>query len=515
MTKRIHIALLAEFAEFMAIQMGLSYPKERWLDLLKGLQSAAKEFGFDDPEDCIRWLMSSPLKKHQIETLACQFTVGETYFFREPRMFEALENHILPEIIQSRQGSDRRIRFWSAGSCTGEEAYSIAILISRMICDLANWNISILATDINPLFLQRATEGIYREWSFRGTPYWLKEKYFNTTSDGNYQIVPHIQKMVKFQYLNLVEDAYPSLFNDTNAMDFIFCRNVLMYFNQDHMAKAINRFHQCLLDKGWLIVGSSETSHVFFPQYTACNFPGAILYNKDLNGKKKFKDFVRKETPEFIAKEEAFLPFTKTHSYPRQGEKPVHSRTRPRHAPSKETSVDVETMHPFKTEVSEYEEAFTLYESGEYEAVITRIQQTPAKSSDSKIMTLLSKAYANQGKLNDAIVWCEKALSVEKLNPEFHHLRAVILQEQGRPGDAIESLKRALYLDSNFVLAHYMLGNLSQQAGKIRESAKYFENALSLLSGYGKDSVIKESDGMTAGRLKEHILLMLNREMNA
>jgi chemotaxis protein methyltransferase CheR len=516
MTKRVHTALLTEFAEFMAVQMGLSFPKERGLDLLKGVQSAAREFGFEDPEACIRWLMSSPLKKHQIETLACQFTVGETYFFREPRMFEALENHIFPQLIRSRWESDKRIRFWSAGCCTGEEPYSIAILISRMIPDLKNWNISILATDINPIFLQRASEGVYREWSFRGTPYWLKENYFRVNSEGNYEIIPLIKKMVKFQYLNLVEDVYPSLFNDTNAMDFIFCRNVLMYFTQNHVAKAIERFLQCLMDKGWLIVGSSETSHVFFPNFTACNFPGAILYHKDLNSKKKFKDYIRKETYEFQAEEDNLLPFTRRHPSHFLDEKPVHSKTKPKYVPSPKTTVHAETVPFTEKERSEYEEALALYEGGEYETVITRMHQTLSKSAaDPKIMTLLAKAYANQGKLNDAIVWCEKAISVEKLNPKFHHLRAVILQEQGQLAGAIESFKRALYLDSNFVLAHFMLGNLSQQAGKLRESRKYFENALALLNRYDKDSVITESDGLTAGRLKELILLMLNREMNA
>jgi chemotaxis protein methyltransferase CheR len=515
MIKRIHTALLAEFAEMMGIQIGLSFPKERWLDLIKGVQAASREFGFDDPEACIRWLMSTPLKKPQIETLASQFTVGETYFFREPKVFEALEKQILPEIVEARRDSDRRIRFWSAGCCTGEEAYSLAMLLSRMIKDIHHWDISILATDINPHFLQKASEGVYREWSFRGTPYWLKENFFTPTPDGNYEILPQIKKMVKFQYLNLVEDSYPSLFNDTHAMDVIFCRNVLMYFTQDHMVQAINRFYQSLMDKGWMVVGSSETSHVFFPQYMACNFPGAILYHKDPGAQRRFKDYIPHDHPDFRGGDEPAFTSAMTAEFRAAHEKLAPARMRPKSVPIRmpEAETASSRAQPPKTE---YEEFCSLYEAGDYGAVITRTTEAMAQSAeDPKLMTLLAKAYANQGRLNDAIVWCEKAISTEKLNPVFYHLRAVILQEQGHLEDAIASLKRALYLDSNFVLAHFMLGNLSRQAGRMRESRKYFENAMTLLNDSGQDTVITESDGLTAGRLREMIRLTLSREMNA
>lgn len=512
MTKRIHAALLEQFAEFMAIHMGLGFPKEKRLDLLKGIYGATKEFGFEDPEEFLRWIMSSPLKRPQIEKLASQFTVGETYFFREPSAYEALETQILPELIRSRwEANDRRLRIWSAGCCTGEEPYSIAIMISRLIPDLKNWNISILATDINPQFLQKAQEGIYREWSFRGTPYWLKENYFIPHKDGSYEILPQIKRMVKFQYLNLVEDVYPSLFYDTNAMDVIFCRNVLMYFTQEQMAKVVERFYHCLLDKGWLVVGSSECSHVLFPQFVACSFPGAILYHKDTKAERKLRGFVHAEYIEHgfhHRNEESQIPSGHMHS----------NRSHVFSKPVREASVSIEIDPPqpeaavSEESKSEYEHLLKLYEEGQYEQVISKASTIlPQHENNTKVMALLAKAYANQGKLNDAIFWCEKAIAVDKLNPEFHHLRAIILQEQGQLEAAIASLRRALYLDSNFVLAHFMLGNLAQQAGRYKESRKYFENALSLLSRYDLDVVVDAADGLTAGRLKELILLMLSK----
>ena len=100
MNKRIPNALLSKFSRFINQQMGIYFPKNRWLDLLRGICSAAREFGFDDVEECILWLISSPLKKNQVEILACHLTVGETYFFRETKIIEAIEQYVLPEIIK-------------------------------------------------------------------------------------------------------------------------------------------------------------------------------------------------------------------------------------------------------------------------------------------------------------------------------------------------------------------------------------------------------------------------------
>ena len=111
---------LSQLSECVAARMGLHFPRERWRDLERHANSAAKEFGFADIKAFLQWLLSSPLTREQIETLASHMTVGETYFFREKESFEILEKTILPELIRSRRGSERRLRIWSAGCCTGE-----------------------------------------------------------------------------------------------------------------------------------------------------------------------------------------------------------------------------------------------------------------------------------------------------------------------------------------------------------------------------------------------------------
>jgi chemotaxis response regulator CheB len=139
----------------IAARMELHFPKERWPDLARGLKTA-----------------------------------GETYFFRDPESFEALRRDILPPPAAKHAEEDRDPRLWSAGCCTGEEAYSLAITRIRNLPELRRWNVSILATDINPKFLVMAQAGVYSEWSFRGASAWSRERFFSSAPDKKLSIDP-------------------------------------------------------------------------------------------------------------------------------------------------------------------------------------------------------------------------------------------------------------------------------------------------------------------------------------
>src|SRR6185369_14530038 len=254
---------LSRLSEYVTGWLGLHFPKKRWRDLERNICHAALELGFEDTDACIEQLVSGQLVKGQEEVLASHLTIGETYFFREQKSFDILENHILPDLIASRRGRDQRLRIWSAGCSTGEEPYSLAILLSRLIPDLRDWQITILATDINSRSLGKAVKGIYSDWSFRGVPQWLTQRYFTKTADGRYALSHDIMRMVTFSILNLAEDSYPSLSTNTNAIDIIFCRNVLMYFESKQQQRVIQGFQRSVLDTGWLVVSPCETSPVF------------------------------------------------------------------------------------------------------------------------------------------------------------------------------------------------------------------------------------------------------------
>lgn len=459
--------------------MCLHFPREKWCDLERGISSASEKLGFKDAESCIKWLVASSLTKKQIEILASYLTTGETYFFREKTSFEALEEYILPHLICSRRGRDQYLRIWSAGCSSGEEPYSIAILLSKMISDLKDWNITILATDINPLFLQKASNGVYSEWSFRDTPTWIR-KYFKKTKNG-FEILPDIKKMVAFSYYNLAEDTYPSLLNNTNAMDIIFCRNVMMYFSPEHTKRVVQNLYSCLVEGGWLIVSPVETSHTLYSQFEKVNFHDRIFYKK--NG----------------GIQVALLP-------PSNFAPQTLAVVSPEKIGFKEEEQEIEKLPT-------YEEALALYGQGKYaEAAEGIVKLVSCDHDNSKAILLLARAYANLGKLTEAREWCEKAITEDRLNPSSHYLYATILEERGQIEEAVKSLKRAIYIDQNFVLAHFGLGNLCKKQGKFKESDKYFENAIMLLRRFGQDELLLESEGITAGRLSEIITTMRNGE---
>ena len=493
----------SSFSEFLAAEMGLYFPKERWRDLERGIVSAMGEFGLKDAEACVAWLMSSRLTRAQIEILASHLTIGETYFFREKKTFEALEIQILPELIRSRRDTDRRLRIWSAGCATGEEPYSLAILLNKMLGDLKDWNITILASDINPRFLRRASEGVYNQWSFRECPGWIIDSCFERSKDGRFALLPPIRNMVTLSYLNLAEDVYPSLLNNTNAIDVILCRNVLMYFSPAAAKKVIEKFYRALTEGGWLIVSPCEASHILYSQYGAVNFPGAILYRKaerqvqasEISGDLAVEEFpalsqspfqppIQAEPAETCVPELIEIPITEVAERPAAESAPAADRR-----------------------------ALTLYERGRYaEAEEQLLAWLSEKPDDSKALALLARVRANQGRLREALECCGKAIAAEKVNAGSHYLRATILLELGLLQEAAAALKRALYADQNFVLAHFLLGNLARQQGKSRSARKHFENALSLLSAYGREEVLPESEGMTAGRLVEIIAVQKDEE---
>lgn len=486
--------LLSRFSEFLAQQMGLHFPPERWSDLLRGIEVAAREFGLQDAETCMQWLLSTPLDRNRIEILACHLSVGETYFFRDPPIFEALQAHIMPALIQSRRQCGQTLRIWSAGCATGEEAYSFAILVQRMIPDFRQWRIIILATDINPQALAKAESGIYGEWSFRNAPDWLKNGYFRATEKGRYEIAPSVRKMVTFAYLNLMEDAYPSLINNTNAMDIIFCRNVLMYFKPALAAQVVHRHCLSLIDGGWLITSPTESSRIMPEVMETVNFPGAILYRKNASAR------VQSPAASFLLKIEPLEPGII---------RPVAATKRPIRRPA---AITVDKT-PTPPRPSEYQQAFALYRQGRYdEAAAQATMLLSSEQNKLQAMNLLARIHANQGDLAGARQWCMQAIDADRLNPAGHYLMAIVLLEQGQTDGSVQELKRTLYLDQDFVPAYFTLGNLYRQQGRHKEARKYFENALLLLNAYPPEELLPETEDMTAGRFAEIIHTLCDQE---
>lgn len=472
---------LQAFSDFLAQRIGLHFPPARWSDMLRGLARAAPAFGFQAPEPCMHWLISSTLNRQQVEILARQLSVGETYFFREPGVFAALENDILPPLIAARRAAGRSLRLWSAGCCTGEEPYSLAILLTRLIPDYADWNISILGTDINPDFLAKARRGVYSEWSFRAAPTWLKTQCFETPAPGSHALAARFKRMVKFDYLNLAEDAYPSVINSTNGIDIILCRNVLMYFETSNAAAVARKLHCSLVDGGRLIVSPSEASATIFSQFTLQPVPDAVVYCKT----------------EHPTTPPAASPWSEPLAVDAWVEPPATSLVSRAEWP---TATPEPARLAFTTP---FQAALLAYAAGEYERVAALLAERAG--GDARALALLARASANQGRLSDASRWCDAAVAADKVDPGLRYLLASVLDEQGLTAPAVAALKQALYLDQNFILAHYALGNLYRRLDKPNLARRHFAHARQLLSQLPSNAALPDAEGLSAGRLAEII----------
>jgi chemotaxis protein methyltransferase CheR len=492
-----HVQL--QLREFIAQRIGLHFPPNRWVDLQRGLAGAMTELGFADLAVGAKSLLSASLTKTQLDVVASHLTIGETYFFREKKTFEILAQKVLPDLLRSRHNGARRLRIWSAGCCTGEEAYSLAILLRQIMPDLADWFVTILATDINLRFLQKAAAGVYSEWSFRQTPIGFKETYFNRTEDGRYAVLPEIKKQVTFAQLNLVQDSFPSLVAETNAMDVILCRNVLMYFSPLQAQNVVSSLRRALVNEGWLVVSPTDASQALLSQFVPVNYPGVILYQKSDSRSRTEQRW----TP-YQFDQSATILASLFDASPSPAPLPAFP-------PAKSAPVSSLKEPAQNSQLSPYVIAVSLCERGQYqEAADTLLATLDADASpDPKVTSLLARALANQGNLADALTWCDRWVEVDKLDSSGHYLRAIVLQELGDSGHARRSFQRAIYLDPQFVLAHFALGNLARGDGKIVEANRHFANASRLLRDYQPEDVLAESDGLTAGRLAEIIASLI------
>jgi len=186
-----------------------------------------------------------------LEVLATRLTIGETYFFRVTPQMEALRTAVLPDLIAG-HATDRRLRLWSAGCSTGEEPYTLAMLLREQIPAFESWDIQLVATDLNQAALEVARLGVYGDWSFRDAPSDMRDRYF-ISNGSRWQLTDSVRSLVRFAHQNLAEDPFPF-----PSLDLILCRNVTIYFHELATQRLYERFAEALEPAGWLILGPSD-----------------------------------------------------------------------------------------------------------------------------------------------------------------------------------------------------------------------------------------------------------------
>lgn len=481
-----------ELCAFIAAHTGLYFPPKKYRTMLKGVCAAGEEMGFRDCPPFITDLVKTPPSRQALDTLIKHLTIGETFFLRDKSMFQILGDDIFRGILQNPRRDGKNIRIWSAGCATGEEPYSVAILIDQMKKAFRGWEIIIIGTDANSCSLEKARAGRYSRWSFRDTPDAIIDKYFTPIDASTYEIVPRIRDMVDFSQLNFVADDYDRLLR-SGPMDIILCRNVLMYFD-DHLRNAvISRLNRTLKENGWLIVGPAESGFVREPGLTPVRFLNAILHRKG----------PPRQTDENTSKARKPVP-----------RQVIEEPPKPAILGPKRRKTDA--VRGSSPKFGMIQDALTAFEKGDYRATIRVL--TPVLKDNigagnflmlSESMTMMARAYANLGELDEAEHWCRTAIDCEKLNPEHYYQLAAIYQEGNRYPEAVKAVRQALYLDPKFIMAHFTLGMLMQQGDRIGESRKHLNNALTLLNTMGDDDPVPHSDGITAGRLRLTVQRML------
>jgi chemotaxis protein methyltransferase CheR len=194
-------------------------------------------------------------REEELAVLIDNLTTNETYFFREGAQLRAFSEEILPEIRTANAGR-RRLRIWSAGCSTGEEPYTIAILLLESGDWWRDWQVEILGSDISQRVLHTARRGVYKKGSHRATPPDMLRKYFHEEGKGDYRVVDAVRSLVSFSAVNLLDPSKLSLIRD---MDVIFCRNVIIYFDREAKKKVIGSFYDRLHEGGYLLLGHAES----------------------------------------------------------------------------------------------------------------------------------------------------------------------------------------------------------------------------------------------------------------
>jgi len=265
---------------------GIYQPEEKLYLLADGCGRRMKQLGSRSPRDYWDHLTANPSRDGELRQLLNEITIGETCLFRSQAQVDALRKVILPELMADKTRQIvKKLRIWSAGCSTGEEPYTLAmVLMEESEGRLKGWQFEIAATDLNDRSVETAKAGLYGEYALRNTTDYFKRKYFVPAENGKLQVRQEVKKLVTFNRVNLQDDS-KMLF--MKGMDLVFCCNVLIYFDGVSKSRVIGHFFNNLNFGGYFFLGTSESLLHLNDQFHLIHFPGTIGYWKpSLSGAK-------------------------------------------------------------------------------------------------------------------------------------------------------------------------------------------------------------------------------------
>ncbi len=439
----------------------------------------------------------------ELETLAKHVTVAETYFFRNPAHFRALTETVLPEQLAAAR--DRRtIRILSAGCATGEEAYSIAILLHERRQQFTGWQFPILAVDLNPAVIQQAVRAVYSQWSLRSTSAELRERYFRL-KDRDYALDPVVREMVTFAERNLVGEAGKddALWVD-GAFDVIFFRNVMMYFSADAARTAIERLTRALAPGGYLFLGDAETLRGLSQEFRLLHTNETFYYQRtgrsaEICGREPDRpepcaaDY-SEQRPLLSSAAELFASIE------------LASRRIARAAPEAPGNPGVAAgsgdagaagARPWNIELG-----FGLLRQERFDDSIRWLKALPPQAhTDPEVQLLHAVLLTNSGNLVQAEEVCEQLLRCDELNAGGHYLTALCREHRGDRDGAIHHDQIATYLAPPFAMAHFHLGLMAKQAGDLKLARHALARASILFASEDSSRILLFGGGFSRGAL--------------
>lgn len=436
---------------------GLDLTGVRAALLHAALAREAHAGGFTDGDELAQALVEGA---RPLDPFIEELTVGETWFFREPAQWAFVEEVILPEAVRRRTGRPDRFRAWSAGCSTGEEPYTLAIVLhERGIRD----RVQIAGTDLNETALARARRGEYSLWSLRGAADGRARRYL-TEVDGRLVLAPEIAARVRFFPLNLAKAEYPSASRGIVDLDLVLCRNVLLYLERSRVAEAARRLFASLAPGGWLLTGAADPPLAQHAPFTVRAGAGGLSYQRPEAG--------------------ASLPAAGRRAPPSETARAVPNRPARRLRPST----------PRKGPARR---------AAEPEPPPTALPHDPELAA--------AHLLVDAAHVPDALAAVDDVLARRPLDPEAHFEKAVVLTELGRLDEAEDACRRALYLARGQPFVHFFTALLRLQRRDRSGAARALRTAAALAERLAPSAAVPLSHGMTARALAEAARFHLSR----
>ena len=464
-------SLLQRFTQLITAHMGLQIRAEETDKLRHTIRSRMTAQQLINPEAYYQLLASdTAASRREWEEVVLPLTIGESYFFRDSGQFSLLRQRLIPELIE-RNSATRSLRIWSAGCSTGEEPYSLAILVSELLPPQSHWHIVIVGTDVNKHAIAAARRGIYREHSLRTLDQDLRKRYFHQYR-SDWELEARFRSMVSFHQVNLLRDPFPDPTTNLTEMDLILCRNVFIYFDRATIAPVITKFTNSLKVGGYLVTGHAELHDQKPSGLAVKTFPESIVY-------------CRNQAP---------IRASQT--------KPLQAQTR-----GATSILPPSILHaqrsPLQPPSVDQPRASAFASAKDSRTTTIHTPDEASKGQLTSVEDLYRQACrdADGGDYEAAIRACQLALIRDALAEKPYHLLAQIAEMQGNLTGAKEYLKKMLYVVPTSVVAHLDLAALYAKEQDQARACHMYMRAIELLHALPPNAIIEPFVDLPASKL--------------